>query len=65
MVVWARKRVSTSVCPKSFITAESAAWLEAYYAWKQLGGRVLDGLGAREAEAFLILEQELAETDGE
>lgn len=64
-VVWARKHVSTPVCPKSFITGESVAWLEAFYAWKRLGGRDIESLAARQAHAFLILEQELARIHAE
>jgi hypothetical protein len=62
-VVWARNGVATTVCPKSFITAQSLAWLEEYLVRRQLGQRGAEGLDARQVEAFLILEHELrAET---
>ena len=58
-VVWARKRVAASRCPKSLITAESLAWLEAYLVRRRLGGPPADELPAREVEAYLVLEREL------
>lgn len=60
-IVWARDNAASTTCPKSFITAESMAWLEEYLVRRKLGQRGIDGLGAREVEAFLILEHELAE----
>jgi hypothetical protein len=39
------------------------AWLEEYLVRRKLGQRGIDGLGAREVEAFLILEHELAEVN--
>jgi len=53
--------VATDVCPKSFITAQSLAWVEEYLVRRKLGQRGIDGLEAREVEAFLILEHELEE----
>jgi hypothetical protein len=47
-------------CPKSYITAESAALLEDFAVFRRFG-RVEQGrLTARQAEAFIILEHELA-----
>ena len=57
-VVWARKHVATGTCPKSLITAQSLAWLEEFVVRRKLGQRWPENLGAREAEAFLILESE-------
>lgn len=45
-------------CPKSLITAESLEFLERYYAWKISGKPDLAKMNARQAEAFLILENE-------
>ena len=56
--MWARKHVSTNTCPKSFVTAQSLAWLEEFVVRRRLGQRWPEELGAREAEAFLILESE-------
>jgi hypothetical protein len=63
-VVWARNNASTTVCPKSFIAAQSMAWLEEYLVRRKLGQRGIDGLGAREVEAFVTLEHELAQLNG-
>lgn len=62
-VVWAKDSVATSMCPKSFVTAQSMAWVEEYLVRRRLGHRGIDGLGAREVEAFLILEHELGKRD--
>jgi hypothetical protein len=59
-VIWARTNVAVMVCPKSFITAQSLAWVEEYLVRRKLGQKGIEGLGAREVEAFLILEHELA-----
>jgi hypothetical protein len=63
-VVWARNSAAATVCPKSFISAQSMAWIEEYLVRRKLGQRGIEGLGAREVEAFLILEHELAEANG-
>jgi len=63
-VVWARNNAATTICPRSFITAQSMAWLEEYLVRRKLGQRGIDGLGAREVEAFLILEHELTQANG-
>ena len=52
-------------CPKSFITAQSMAWLEEYFVRQKFGERGIDGLGARDVEAFLILESELEARNAE
>jgi len=52
--------VSTTECPKSYITGESAAWLEEFQAWRALGRPGLREMGAREAQALMILENEWA-----
>ena len=57
-MVWARKGVATCTCPKSFITAQSLVWLEEFAVRRKLRQSWPDQLGAREAEAFLILESE-------
>lgn len=59
-VIWARNGVATTVCPKSYITPRSMAWLEEYLVRRKLGQRGTEGLDARQVEAFLILEHELA-----
>ena len=59
-MVWARKRVALATCPKSYITAQSTSWVEEFFVRRRLGGVRLEELGARAAEAFLILGEELA-----
>ncbi|MCU1235010.1 MAG: hypothetical protein JWP63_2977 [Candidatus Solibacter sp.] len=59
--VWVRKSTALATCPKSYITAESEALLEEFFVRKRLGGTSFDELGARQVEAFVILEQALKE----
>jgi hypothetical protein len=59
--VWGRKRIAVDTCPKSYITAESEAFLEDFLVRKSLHIVNLDELTARQADAFVILEQALAE----
>jgi hypothetical protein len=47
------------MCPKSYITAESIGWLEAYYAWRAFGFGNPAEMPAREVEAFLVLDNEI------
>src|SRR5262249_35063265 len=54
--VWARKRVSLTTCPKSYISADSLAFLEEYFVWRRLGGIGVAELTAREADAFAVLD---------
>ena len=58
-VVWARAGVATDVCPKSYLSGDSRAWLDEFQAWKRLGYPDLRTLSAREVHAMVILEQEL------
>jgi len=66
-VIWARKNVAVTSCPKSLVTAESETILEDFLVRRRLGGIALSELSAKRAEAFLILEQALAteRIDGE
>ncbi len=59
-LVWARKRVALKTCPKSYVTAESMGLVEEFLVRRRLGVREIDGLTARQVEAFVILERELA-----
>ncbi|HWQ55526.1 MAG TPA: hypothetical protein VN442_17700 [Bryobacteraceae bacterium] len=61
-VVWARRTVSSPECPRSYITAQSLAWVETFLVRKKLGGAEPVGdMAARDAEALLILENEWAQ----
>jgi hypothetical protein len=53
-----RGNVTAQECPKSFVTPESIERVEHFFASKYFGGRTTDDVGAREADAFLVLEQE-------
>ena len=55
-IVWARGMVSTTECPKSLVTAGSIELLEKFFASRAWGWK---DSTAREADAFLALEQEL------
>jgi hypothetical protein len=57
-VVWARKRAAAEECPKTLITAESLAQVEAFAAWKAIGGGRIEEMNARDVEARTILERE-------
>ena len=58
-VVWAREQVASMSCPTSYVTAESQAFLEEFYAWKLLGSSDYNEMPARLVEAIFILESEL------
>jgi hypothetical protein len=53
-----------TTCPKSLITPESETLVEEFLVRRRLGGIVLAELGAKQAEAFLILEQALTAERG-
>lgn len=58
--VWARSRVAIGACPKSFITTESMALVEEFAARRRMGAIDVAELTARQADAFLMLEAEIA-----
>jgi len=58
-VVWARGRISTDECPKSLITPQSIGWVEEFLVWKRLRLALSFDINVRQAEAFLILEEQL------
>ena len=59
-IIWAHRNVALDSCPKSYITTESQSMLEDFFVRRRLGVRDLEGLSARQVEAFVILEKELA-----
>ncbi|HWB86042.1 MAG TPA: hypothetical protein VG675_18005 [Bryobacteraceae bacterium] len=59
-VVWGRKHVMLRTCPKSFITADSLAFVEEFFVRRRLGGFNAEELSGRQADAFVILETEFA-----
>ncbi len=60
-----RRHSAIEECPRSYITAQSVAWLEAFYAWRLTGRQTLDDVPARQADAFLVLEGELMEENSD
>ena len=58
-LVWVRGRVSSEECPKSLVTPASIELLEKFLGWKFSGGGSLEGIAAKVADAFLVLEGEL------
>ena len=55
--VWARGDVCLLSCPKSYITAESISTVEDFLMRRRLGRMDLSELTARQADAFVILEE--------
>jgi hypothetical protein len=58
-LVWVRGRVSSEECPKSLVTPASIELLEKFLGWKFSGGGSLEGIAAKVADGFLVLEGEL------
>jgi hypothetical protein len=56
--VWSGGGVALTECPRSAVTGASWSWLEAYGAYRAGGQVALDGMPAKDAEAWLVLEQE-------
>jgi len=64
-LVWVRGRVSTEECPKSLVTPQSLEWIERFLDWRYSGGGALNGLPAKDADAFLVLEKVWREANQE
>jgi hypothetical protein len=58
-VVWARRAVFLETCPRSYVTAESMALVDAFAARKLVGGGDPTELPARTVDAYCVLENEL------
>ena len=58
-VVWARRGVAVTRCPKTIITAESESLVEEFLVRRRLGATGIVDLTARQVEAFAILESAL------
>ena len=48
-------------CPKSYVSAESEGMVEEFLVRRRMGGMEFRDLTARQVEAFVVLEQALAE----
>jgi hypothetical protein len=60
-VVWTRAGLATTTCPRSYITGESVAWLEAFEVWRRFGHTDPQELPARQVHAMMCLENELSQ----
>jgi hypothetical protein len=58
-VVWVKGGTAATTCPKSLVMPQSLEWIERYYAWKLSGQGDLTVVGARTADAFCVLENEM------
>ena len=58
--VWARGGIALETCPKSYVSAESLTLVEEFMVRKRVGTRGVEGLSAKQVEAFLILQEQLA-----
>ncbi len=63
--VWARKAISLERCPKSYISAESEAFVEEFLVWRRMGGARPWEMTARQVDAFVVLTKALAEVMSE
>ena len=57
-LVWIRGNAAAVECPKSLVTPQSIERVERFFARKHFGAGPPDDVGARDADAFLALEQE-------
>jgi hypothetical protein len=57
-IVWGRRQVGVTRCPKSIITAESKYLLDEFNVWKRCPGGSLHDLPARVVDAIILLESE-------
>jgi len=58
-IVWGRKHVAVDECPRSYISAQSIAWLEEFFLMRHSWHLHLFELAAREVDAFVVLEKEM------
>jgi hypothetical protein len=56
--VWARHGSLAFGCPKTEITADSEAWLELWWTWRQTGRACSPEWTAKDMDALALLEQE-------
>ena len=56
--VWGRAGVTSTECPRSFISAESLAYIEEFFTWKLFGNVDYYSLPAKTVDAFFVLERE-------
>ena len=59
-IVWARRQVLLETCPTGYVTADSQVLVEDFLVRRRMRAFDFEELTARQVEAFVILEQELA-----
>ena len=65
-VVWLAGKLGTEQCPVSYVTGESLAWVEDFWAHEALGEPDdLLGWPARRVDAFLVLKVEQRKLEAE
>ena len=65
-MVWIAGRLGLETCPVSYLTGESVAWLEDFWAQEALGRTDgLDHWPARRVDAFLVLKAEQRKLEAE
>ena len=57
-IVWGRRQIAVTQCPKSLISGESLYLLEQFSAWTRCRNANLQAMSARIVDAILILENE-------
>jgi len=58
-IVWGRREMAVTQCPKSAITSESLYLLEEFGSWTRASGRDPREMPARVVDAILLLENEV------
>lgn len=56
-------RPASEECPVSYVTGESLAYVEAFFAWRALGGGDPLQWPAKKADAFRLLDVELKKVE--
>ena len=61
-IVWAGGGAMSTECPRTAITAESAAWLEMFATWRVTGLIDSTELSAKDQDALAVLKREWERT---
>jgi hypothetical protein len=59
--VWTRRNLHTTACPKPLIDSQSIAWIESFVVQKLLHFGIAAQMPAKDVDAFLLLDQLLAQ----
>lgn len=58
--MWIHRDLALFECPKPVISGQSAVFVEAFWIWNRFGSGALEERPAKEVEALLFLDAELA-----